>query len=115
MCLLGRRIVFHMVHIFVTVSYFITGVPLRCYHFETTSAIARILRQRHFFEQHPDLEPKGTVALDPTIRHFLWRKGFKSDGSITELEKITGSLNLSCVILLHVLPRRPAKVKVGGG
>ena len=63
---------------------FLTGVPLRCYHFETTSAIARILRQRHFFKQHSDLEPKGAVALDLTLSAiFFGAKAVKSDADIT--------------------------------
>jgi hypothetical protein len=71
-----------------------------------------IFRQRHLLKKHPELEQKGLDSLDPTIRHYLWRKGFRSDDSILKLEQITGSLNLNCIMLVHLLPQRPTDIKL---
>jgi hypothetical protein len=89
---------------------FLTLVPLRFCFFENMSALKLVLAQWHYEKIYPDLEIMDVDSMEPIIRHWLCRKGFTSAEHILELEKATGKLSTSLVLLLGILRRNSRKL-----
>jgi hypothetical protein len=51
----------------------------------------------------------ASSALNCGLRAWLGRGGFPEDADVRKLEQLARSITHGMVMLLHILPRRPAK------
>jgi hypothetical protein len=84
---------------------FLTSIPLQCHFYEASTVYSRIFVQRRRERDNPQAEKMTLNNLDPVIRHFLWRKGFRLDADISSLETAAGGLTTGVCMLLFFLKR----------
>jgi len=92
---------------------FLTREPLNCSYLETTSTYARIFRQTRLETSALEVERMSAENLDLLIKHYFFRKGFRSEQQIVQLQNITGQLCIALCMILHCFSSSPDIIKTG--